>query len=91
MFSRQIKRYKADVISSIIDMDIKEFNSLNPGLDNLLSTGASYTLKLPGSKMMLFEENKFVILNECVQQLLGNVNADSKTVYKKRNYSMNKR
>ena len=84
-------RYKAEVIASSIEMDLKEFNRINPGMDNLMSTGAVYQMKLPEDKMTLFEENKFTILNECVQQLLGNVNADSKTVYKKRNYSLNKK
>lgn len=84
-------RYKAEVIAANIEMDLKEFNRINPALDNLLSTGAVYQLKLPEDKMTLFEENKYAILNECVQQLLGNVNTDSKTVYKKRNYSLNKK
>jgi membrane-bound lytic murein transglycosylase D len=84
-------RYKAEVIAVNIEMDLKEFNRINPAMDNLLSTGAVYQLKLPEDKMALFEENKYVILNECVQQLLGNVNTDSKTVYKKRNNSLNKK
>ncbi|MEO7315549.1 MAG: lytic transglycosylase domain-containing protein [Ginsengibacter sp.] len=84
-------RYKAEVIADNIEMDLKEFNRINPGMDNLLSTGAAYQLKLPEDKMALFEENKYTILNECVQQLLGNVNTDSKTVYKKRNYSLNRK
>lgn len=83
-------RYKAEVIAGNIDMEIKEFNRLNPGMNSLLSSGAVYPLKLPEDKMSIFEENKFQILNECVQQLLGEVNTDSKTVYKKRNYSLNK-
>ena len=81
-------RYKAEVIAATIEMELKEFNRLNPGLDNLLSTGAAYQLKLPEEKMVLFEENKYIILNECVQQLLGNVKTDSKTVYKKRGNSL---
>lgn len=84
-------RYKAEVIAAKIEMELKEFNRLNPGLDNVLSTGAVFQLKLPEDKMTLFEENKYLILNECVQQLLGNVQTDSKTVYKKRNHSLNKR
>ena len=84
-------RYKAEVIAAKIEMDLKDFNRLNPGLDNVLSTGAVYQLKLPEEKLTLFEENKYIILNECVQQLLGNVQTDSKTVYKKRNHSLNKR
>ncbi len=81
-------RYKAEVIAATIEMDIKEFDRLNPRMDNMLSTGAVYQLKLPVDKMDLFEENKYTILNECIQQLLGNVKTDSKTVYKKRNHSL---
>ena len=84
-------RYKAEVIAANIEMDLKDFNRINPGMDNLLSTGSVYQLKLPEDKMVLFEENKYTILNECVQQLLGNVNTDSKTIYKKRNYSLNRK
>lgn len=84
-------RYKAEVIAAKIDMELIEFNRLNPGLDNLLSTGAVYQLKLPEDKMTLFEENKYIILNECVQLLLGNVQTDSKTIYKKRDHSFNRK
>lgn len=80
-------RYKADVIANNIEMELKDFNRLNPGMDQLLSTGAVFQLKLPEDKMEIFEEKKYIILNECIQQLLGNVNTDSKTIYKKRNHS----
>ena len=80
-------RYKAAIIAKNIDMSIKDFDRFNPGFDNMLASGADYNLQLPGDKMTLFVANKYPILNECVQQLLGNTNMDSKTVYKKKNYA----
>jgi membrane-bound lytic murein transglycosylase D len=77
-------RYKAAIIARNIDMDIKDFNRYNPGFDNMLAEGDNYNLQLPNDKMTLFIANKYPILNECVQQLLGNVEMNSKTVYKKR-------
>ncbi len=75
-------RYKANVIAKNLEMDIAEFNRYNPGFDNMLATGSSFELKLPGDKMDLFLANKYSILNQCVQQLLGDVDVNTKTVYK---------
>jgi membrane-bound lytic murein transglycosylase D len=77
-------RYKAQIIAKNIDMEIKDFDHYNPGFDNLLATGATYNLRLPDDKMTLFTANKYPILNECVQQLLGNIDMDTKTVYKRK-------
>ena len=79
-------RYKAVVIAKNIGMDSKDFDRYNPGFDNSLAAGQDYHLQLPNDKMTLFIANKYAILNECVQQLLGNVDMDSKTVYKNKNY-----
>ncbi len=81
-------RYIASIIAKNLDIEMSDFNHYNPGFDNMLATGASYELRLPDDKMDLFVANKYIILNECVQQLLGDVNQDSKTVYKKRNASI---
>jgi membrane-bound lytic murein transglycosylase D len=77
-------RYKAAIIARNIDMEISEFNKFNPGFDNALANGSEYNLQLPDEKMTLFIANKYPILNECVQQLLGNTEMNLKTVYKKR-------
>ncbi|MEO9022430.1 MAG: lytic transglycosylase domain-containing protein [Ginsengibacter sp.] len=74
-------RYMAKVIAQNISMGLKEFNHYNPGLDDALATGATYTLQLPGDKMKEFFDKKYDILNESVEQLLGNVRMDSKTEY----------
>ena len=81
-------RFIASVIAKNLDIEMKDFNHYNPGFDNMLASGASYELRLPTNKMDLFITNKYIILNECVQQLLGDVNQDVKTVYKKRTISI---
>ncbi len=80
-------RYIATVIAKNLDMDINDFNRYNPGFDNMLATGASYDLRLPNGKMDLFVANKYPILNECVEQLLGDVKEDPGTLYKKQKKS----
>jgi membrane-bound lytic murein transglycosylase D len=80
-------RYIAAIIAKNLDMDITDFNRYNPGFDNMLATGNSYDLKLPDDKMSLFVANKYPILNECVQHLLGDIDVDTKTVYRKRSQS----
>ena len=81
-------RFIASVIAKNLDIEMKDFNHYNPGFDNMLASGVSYELRLPTNKMDLFITNKYIILNECVQQLLGDVNQDVKTVYKKRTISI---
>ncbi len=81
-------RFIASVIAKNLDIEMKEFNHYNPGFDNMLASGTSYELRLPNDKMDLFIANKYIILNECVEQLLGDVNQDAKTTYKKRNTSV---
>lgn len=76
-------RYKAAIIAKNIQMDRKDFDHYNPGFDHALASGADYSLKLPNDKMTLFIANKYLILNECVEQLLD-VQMDSKTLYRKR-------
>ncbi len=64
-------KYNALVISKNLLMDIGTFNRYNPDFDNLMSINGNYDLRLPSDKMQLFLANKYVILNECVQLLLG--------------------
>ncbi len=78
-------RYIAAIIAKNLAIEMKDFNHYNPGFDNMLATGASYELKLPDDKMNLFIDNKYIIINECVEQLLGDINQGTNTVYKNRN------
>jgi membrane-bound lytic murein transglycosylase D len=73
--SKSIKvsgKYHSQVISSVIAMDINEFNRYNPNFDRVMATAEnSYELKLPAEKLDLFIANKYQILNESVQLLLS--------------------
>lgn len=84
-------RYKASIIAKNIEMELGDFNRYNPGFDEMITSGADYNLQLPNEKMTIFIANKYPILNECVQQILENVNMDSKTLYKKQNYPSGKK
>lgn len=64
-------KFNSLVISKNLMMDIATFNRYNPDFDNLMSINGNYDLRLPSDKMQLFIANKYSILNECVQLLLG--------------------
>lgn len=64
-------KFNSVVISKNLSMDIVTFNRYNPEFDNMMSINGNYDLRLPTDKMQLFIANKYVILNECVQLLLG--------------------
>ncbi len=86
-------KYNSLVITKNLSMDIVQFNRYNPDFDNMMSINGNYDLRLPSDKMQLFLANKYVILNECVQLLLGDNPAPSnqttyppqKVIKKKRN------
>ncbi len=64
-------KYNSLVIAKNLSMDIVQFNHFNPGFDNMMASNGNYDLRLPEDKMQLFLVNKYTILNECVQILLG--------------------
>ncbi|HMU08849.1 MAG TPA: lytic transglycosylase domain-containing protein [Ferruginibacter sp.] len=64
-------KYNSLVITKNLSMDILQFNRYNPDFDNMMSLNGNYDLRLPVDKMELFLANKYSILNECVQLLLG--------------------
>ncbi|MEO8414658.1 MAG: lytic transglycosylase domain-containing protein [Ginsengibacter sp.] len=76
-------RYIGTVIAKNLQIDMKDFNRYNPGFDDTLASGGTYNLRLPNAKMDMFIANKYPILNECVEQLLNEVGADTKTIYTK--------
>jgi len=78
-------KYNSVVIAKNLEIDINDFNRLNPDFDAMLSSGNNYDIRLTPDKMDLFVANKYVILNECVQLLLSDVNAPTKTTFYKRN------
>lgn len=70
-------KYNSLVITKNLSMDIVQFNRYNPDFDNMMSINGNYDLRLPADKMQLFLANKYIILNECVQLLLGDNPAPS--------------
>ena len=64
-------KYNSVVITKNLSMDIIMFNRYNPDFDNMMAVNGNYDLRLPADKMQLFLANKYIILNECVQLLLG--------------------
>lgn len=75
-------KYNSLIIAKNISMDIAAFNRYNPGFDQSLGEHGQYELILPVDKMQLFLANKYQILNECVQYMLGDHDLPvNKTVY----------
>lgn len=75
-------KYNSLIIAKNIMMDITQFNHFNPSFDAAMSTNGNFDLRLPPDKMQLFVANKYQILNESVQVLLGGATVpDFKTVY----------
>ncbi|MBL0145581.1 MAG: transglycosylase SLT domain-containing protein [Chitinophagaceae bacterium] len=75
-------KYNSMVITKNLGMEITQFNRYNPDFDNMMSTHGNYDLRLPADKMQQFLANKYIILNECVQLLLGDDNiASNQTIY----------
>lgn len=84
-------KYNSTVVAKNLAIDIAEFKRLNPGFDAMLASGSNYALRLTPDKMDLFVANKYIILNECVQLLLNDVNTPTKTTYTKHSNSSSKR
>jgi membrane-bound lytic murein transglycosylase D len=77
-------KFNSLIIAKNLSMDIAAFNHYNPDFDAVLSSSGNYDLRLPPDKMQLFVANKYNILNECVQVLLGGAAVPppvNKTVY----------
>lgn len=64
-------KYNSVVIAKNLSMDISMFNRYNPQFDQQLASNGQYELILPADKMQLFQINKYQILNESVQLMLG--------------------
>jgi membrane-bound lytic murein transglycosylase D len=64
-------KYNSLVITKNLSMEISQFNRYNPRFDDMMASNGNYDLRLPNDKMQLFLANKYNILNECIQLLLG--------------------
>lgn len=80
-------KYSSKIIIKYIDMSQEEFNRYNPLFDVRLGRNGQYDLILPEDKMNIFLSNKYSILNESIQQLLGEPEMpNTKTVYPQKSY-----
>lgn len=75
-------KFNSLIIAKNLAIDILQFNHFNPEFDNMIASNGNYDLRLPADKMQLFLVNKYAILNECVQVLLGDtVISNNQTFY----------
>ncbi len=78
-------KYNSTVIAKHLSMELSEFNKYNPMFDLRLGKNGQFDLLLPADKMEMFLANRYTILNESVQLLLGEPDIpNTKTVYPKR-------
>ena len=66
-------KYNSIAIVRNVQMNIGDFNKLNPDFDRQLSANGSYNLRLPNDKMLAFQANKMQILDQSIQILLNSV------------------
>jgi membrane-bound lytic murein transglycosylase D len=67
-------RFNSSVIIKHIDLDIATFNRYNPGFDSKIAIDGFYQLRLPTSKMNMFVEKRYEILDESMKLLLDSSN-----------------
>ncbi|HVG13311.1 MAG TPA: lytic transglycosylase domain-containing protein, partial [Chitinophagaceae bacterium] len=63
-------RYNSVVIAQHTQMNISEFNSLNPNFDKALSASGSFNLRLPSDKLLVFLAKKPQILEQSIKVML---------------------
>lgn len=64
-------KYMASAIASGIQMNITDFNSLNPNFDKSIAANGTYNLRLPNEKLSSFQANKPQILEQSVKMMLS--------------------
>lgn len=78
-------KYNSTVIAKHLSMELSEFNKYNPLFDVRLGKNGQFDLLLPADKMEMFLANRYAILNESVQLLLGEPDIpNTRTVYPKK-------
>ena len=64
-------KYNSMALSSSIDMNITDFNRMNPDFDKQLSANGNYNLRLPQDKMEMFQVKKPQILEQSVRIMVS--------------------
>jgi membrane-bound lytic murein transglycosylase D len=62
-------RFRIKIIAAYLKIAEKELAALNPQFDQIVSTGKSYSLKLPKDRLEIFEAHKNDILQASLQSL----------------------
>ena len=65
-------KYNSTLMAKYLQIDVAYLNKINPGLNEALNRGVTYSLKLPSNKMILFANSRQQILKESVQLLMIN-------------------
>ncbi|HRO69357.1 MAG TPA: lytic transglycosylase domain-containing protein, partial [Chitinophagaceae bacterium] len=64
-------RYIASIIVKHVDMEMADFEKINPNFDNQVATAGKYDMRLPEEKMNQFLSKKIQILKESIDLLLS--------------------
>jgi membrane-bound lytic murein transglycosylase D len=64
-------KYNSVIIANNLMIDISLFNQLNPGIDNVLTKGDIYPMRIPSDKIQLFQAKKIDMLKQSVELLLS--------------------
>lgn len=64
-------KYNSTVIASVLQINIAEFNRVNPNFDKELSSNGSYNLRLTADKALAFQANKPQILEQSINLMLA--------------------
>jgi membrane-bound lytic murein transglycosylase D len=64
-------KYNSHVMAQTLQMDLNEFNKLNPGFDKQMASSGSYNLRLPSEKVLVFQASKPQILEKSIKLMLA--------------------
>ncbi|HRO84752.1 MAG TPA: lytic transglycosylase domain-containing protein [Niabella sp.] len=64
-------RYNSKTVAKYLEMDMAEFNKLNPNMDRILAASSTYQLKIPLNKVALFLSKKNQMLNDSIMMILN--------------------
>jgi len=73
-------KYNSQVIAKTLEMELAEFNKLNPGFDKTVASNG-YDLRLPKEKIPVFNSNRDAILDQSVQMMLIDIPGTGRESY----------
>jgi membrane-bound lytic murein transglycosylase D len=73
-------KYNSQVIAKTLEMELAEFNKLNPGFDKTVASNG-YDLRLPKEKIPVFNSNRDAILDQSVQMMLIDISGTGRESY----------